>query len=810
MSEKIINTNLEDVLSDRMARYSKYIIQDRGLPDVRDGLKPVQRRILYAMNKEGNTSEKAYRKSAKTVGIVIGNYHPHGDSSVYEAMVRMAQDWKMKQPLVDMHGNKGSIDDDPAAAMRYTEARLSKITKELIGDIDSDTVNFSLNFDDTETEPTVFPSRYLNLLVNGSFGIAYGYATKIPTHNLAEITKACIRRLNNPNCTLEEIMEDVKGPDFPTGGVVFGKKGIIDAFTTGSGRVLVRSKVEVIEKKGTSSIVITEIPYEVVKSSLVEKIDKIRVNKDIDGISDVRDESDRSGLKIVVDLKKDVNSELILNYLYKNTSLQVYYNYNMVCIVDKKPMQLGLINIIDAYLTFYEEFTLRLTDFQIKKLESRMHILEGLIKAISILDEVIELIRASKDKGDAKNRLILTFNFTDAQAEAIVMLQLYRLTNTDILILEKELKEKASQLRDKQRIVSDKSYLKLTITNELERIIEQYSEDRKSVIIDEMVEIVIDQKALINSEVVMSSLTKGGYLKQSSMRSFKASDAYPGIREADQLIGLSEVNTLDTIIPTAKSGKYACINVYDLVESKWKDNGEHVNKYVNFAPGDSIVDGIVVNDFQTNYQVICITAKGQIKRSLLSEYNLQRRSKVSVSMKVKKDDELLRSVLCHETDELVLVTRDGFCVRYNANDIPLTGLSTQGVKALNLGKDDVVVDIAIITEKDMLTVFANSGTKRIRISEIEVSSRTKKGITICKKNKSNPAIIEGIVSGNLNDKIVIQNGQFKEIQIKDVTLMDLDSSFSGSIKLSKNYQIVRGLQFAYNSSKEGEVIDALV
>ena len=808
MSDKLINTNLEDILSDRIGRYSKYIIQDRALPDVRDGLKPVQRRILYAMKKEGNTYDKAYRKSAKTVGLVIGNYHPHGDSSVYEALVRMAQDWKMKEVLVDMHGNRGSIDNDPAAAMRYTEARLSKIAEELIGEIDGDTVNYVFNFDDTEKEPTVFPAKYPNLLVNGATGIAIGYATKIPTHNLTEVVAACIFRLNNPNSTLEEIMEFIKGPDFPTGGIVYGKQGIVDAFASGSGKVMVRAKVDITEKKGNKQLVVTEVPYEVVKSDLVEEIDRIRVNKGVEGIQDVRDESDRKGLKIVVELKKEANTELILNYLYKKTDLQINYNYNMVCIVDKKPQQLGLINIIDAYLAFYEEFTIRLTNYQIGRLQARLHILEGLIKAVSILDEVIKLIRASKDKADAKRRLMETYDFSEIQAEAIVMLQLYRLTNTDIVELRQEVEEKKNSLIAKQMILDDREVLKKTISEQLQEIADKYGNARLTRIENEYVETVIDQNALIRSETVMTSLSRGGYVKQSSVRSYKASESYPGLREADQLLGFGRVDTRDTLVVTAKSGNYACLNVHKFEESKWKDIGEHVNKYVNFAPADLLVDAFVVNEFKDK-QVLTISAQGQIRRCTLEEYELQIRSRISAAFKLKNDDEVVRSLLVVEGQEVTMVTANGYCLRYPVSEIPLTGINTQGVRAINLGKDDRVVDMKITDGQAMLVIFANNGSKRIRVSDIESRTRAKKGVMICKRNKSNPVLISSLVSGGLNDEIIIQNGDFQTLQIKDITLMDTASSFSSTVKLAKGYHIVPGLQYA-GEKESDEDSDGLV
>ena len=417
--KKIYDYSLEEIMGDRFGKYSKYIIQDRAIPDVRDGLKPVQRRILYSMYKERNTFDKPYKKSARAVGDVMGKYHPHGDSSIYEAIVRMSQDWKMKEPFVDMQGNNGSIDGDSAAASRYTEARLSKIANEMLMDIDKDTVIMSPNYDDTLLEPTVLPSRFPNLLVNGTTGISAGYATNIPPHNLGEVIDATIYRIDNPNSTLDDIMNYIKGPDFPTGAIIEGIDGIRSAYETGRGKIMIKSKVSIEKNK----IIIHEIPYEVNKANLVRKMDEIRIDKKIEGIVEVRDESDKDGLQIAVDLKKDANAENILNYFYKNTELQISYNFNNVVIVNRRPMLLGLLGIIDAYVAHQEEIVTKRSEYDLRMAKTRYHIVEGLIKAISILDDVIKTIRASKNKADAIKNLVEKYEFTEKQADAIVTLQ---------------------------------------------------------------------------------------------------------------------------------------------------------------------------------------------------------------------------------------------------------------------------------------------------------------------------------------------------------------------------------------------------
>ncbi|MGB4985089.1 MAG: DNA topoisomerase IV subunit A [Erysipelotrichaceae bacterium] len=786
MDEKIITNNLDDVFGERFGRYSKYIIQERALPDVRDGLKPVQRRIIYAMYKNGNTNDKGYRKSVKTVGDVIGNYHPHGDSSVYEAMVRLSQNWKMNEVLVDMQGNNGSIDDDPAAAMRYTEARLAKIAMDIIGDIDKETVNFILNFDDTTYEPTVLPSRILNVLVNGSTGIAAGYATNIPPHNLREVCDSLIYRLQYPNCSFEELRQFVKGPDFPTGGIVIGKDGIDDAFSSGKGKVLVRSKCEVLVTKQKQQIVITQIPYEVIKSDLVRKIDEIRVNKKVDGIVEVIDESDRNGLKIVVDLKKEANGELILNYLYKATPLQVNYNYNVVAIVDKKPQQLSLSNIIDAYLNFYEECVYRRSEYLLKKIEEGLHLIEGLIKAISVLDEVIALIRASKDKADSKNRIMLAFGFSNEQAEAIVTLRLYRLTSTDVVALQQEdeqlLKEKAYL----QKIISDELTLKKVIAKEILVIKEKYGKERQSIIIDEEEKVVIDKADLISNDEYMISVSKDGYIKKSSLRSYNASIESITLKENDQLIGIVNSFNTSSLLVFTSLGNFGIIPIYDMQESKWKDIGEHINTYIHVAPNEKIVNFMIVKDYRNDINIISVSNKGMITQTTLDNYQLQRKSKLSISMKLKGEDKIVK-VLINPKNNIMLLTSNGYATYYNKELIPIANLKAGGVKAMNLKSDDQIVDALSFNDESFLVVFTtNYQAKRIKISDIEEGNRYKIGTLIAKKVKTNPNIVCCGVIGNLNDEYRWKNENIDSLVIKDASLMALSATYSSNLNLGAN------------------------
>lgn len=764
MDKKII-MSLETIMGDRFGKYSKYIIQDRALPDVRDGLKPVQRRILYSMYKEGNLHSKPYRKSAKTVGNVIGNYHPHGDTSVYDAMVRLSQDWKMRAPLVDMQGNNGSIDNDPAAAMRYTEARLAPIAEELLQDLDKDTVLMSLNFDDTEYEPTVLPAAYPNLLVNGATGISAGYATEIPPHNLEEVIDATIYRIKHPKCTLEKIMDYIKGPDFPTGAIVEGKQGILSAFKTGKGKVIVRSKTEIVEEKNMNKIVISEIPYEVNKSELVRKIDEIRFNRHVDGIIEVRDESDRSGLRIVVDLKKDISVQNTLNYLYKNTDLQKNYNYNMVAIKDKRPVLMGILEILDGYIAHQIDVVTRSCQYDLNKANNRKHIVEGLIKAISILDDVVKTIRQSKDKADAKKNLIAKYDFTEKQAEAIVMLQLYRLTNTDIVTLENENKQLDEQITYLQSILNSESVLHKVIIDRLNSVKKKYPMPRLSKIRDEIQEIKIDEQAMILSEDTNVSITRDGYIKRISTRSLKASEGTPfGKKENDYLVALYKANTLDHLLLFTDAGNYLFVPVYKIDEFKWKDAGKHISYLIKLNSNEKIIGSILVKDFNLPLYVLLATKNGQIKRTALSEFKVSRYTKPLKCIKLKDNDQIIGVKLTDNNQGVVLTTKAGYGILYSEQEVSTVGIKAAGVKAANL-KNDELVSLNIFNPMancSLIVISDENGIKRIKISDITPSSRTKKGVLLYKNPKSK--II------NVKDAKIVDNNQEFSIILNDQTV----------------------------------------
>ncbi|MDT8861126.1 DNA topoisomerase IV subunit A [Alkalihalobacillus sp. MEB130] len=744
-TERYLDLPLEEVIGDRFGRYSKYIIQERALPDARDGLKPVQRRILYAMYKDGNTADKPFRKSAKTVGNVIGNYHPHGDSSVYEAMIRMSQEWKVRNLLVDMHGNNGSIDGDPPAAMRYTEARLSKIASQLLRDIDRDTVDYIPNFDDTEDEPVVLPAMFPNLLVNGSTGISAGYATDIPPHHLGEIIDGVIMQMEKPKTTLDDLLTVIKGPDFPTGGTVQGIDGIRQAYRTGKGKVVVRAKTEVEELRGgREQIVITEIPYEVVKANLVKKMDELRFDKKVDGIAEVRDDTDRTGLRIVVELKKEADANAILNYLLKNTDLQVTYNFNMVAIANKAPKLMGLQSLIQAYIDHQKLVFTRRAKYDLKKAQDRQHIVQGLIKAISILDEVITTIRASKDKKDAKDNLIAKYDFTEAQAEAIVTLQLYRLTNTDITTLEEEAAELERRIHELEAILASEKKLIQVIKSNLQTIKKEFADARRTVIKEEIEEIKINMDVLIASEDVMVTVTKEGYVKRTSIRSYGASNGEnPGMKEGDYLLGHFEINTTETLLLFTKSGNYLYIPVHQLPDIRWKDNGQHVANLVSgYNSDDDIIKALPVKEFKEDQSLLFITKNGMAKKSQLSLYQAQRFSKPLMALKLKENDEVVAAMVTSGDEELFIATHLGFGLWLGEDEVNLVGQRAAGVKGINLKEDDFVVDASTFSSDDkkveFILVTQRGAVKKIPISEFDKSSRAKRGLVMLRELKSNP------------------------------------------------------------------------
>lgn len=736
------NMSLEDIMGDRFGRYSKYIIQERALPDIRDGLKPVQRRILYSMNKDGNTFDKGFRKSAKSVGNVMGNFHPHGDSSIYDAMVRMSQDWKNRATLIEMHGNNGSMDGDPPAAMRYTEARLSEIAGYLLNDIEKKTVPFAWNFDDTEKEPTVLPAAFPNLLVNGATGISAGYATDIPPHNLAEVIDAVVYLIDHPNANLDKLMTFLPGPDFPTGAIIQGEDGIRKAYETGKGRVVVRSRTAVEDLKGgKKQIVVTEIPYEVNKAVLVKKIDDVRVNNKVPGIAEVRDESDRDGLRIAIELKKDADKQTILNYLLKYTDLQVNYNFNMVAIDHYTPRQVGLIQMLTSYIAHRKDIIVARSKFDKAKAEKRLHIVEGLIRVISILDEVIALIRASENKADAKENLKVSYDFSEEQAEAIVTLQLYRLTNTDIVTLQEEEADLRQQITVLEAIIADERTMYNVMKRELREVKKKFATPRLTELQAQAETIEIDVTSLIVEEETYVSVTKGGYIKRTSPRSYNASTVEEvGKRDDDELIFVAPAKTTQQLLIFTNLGNVIYRPVHELTDVRWKDIGEHLSQTItNFAANEVVLHAEIVDDFGTQ-TYFAATKMGQIKRFERKELTPWRtyKSKAIKFAKLKSEEDQVIAISPIALDNVMLLTQNGYALRFNIEEVPVVGPKAAGVKAINLKDDDVVVSVFIANTDSVFILTQRGSVKRMETDVIPLTNRANRGLLVLRELKTKP------------------------------------------------------------------------
>ena len=788
--------SLEAVMGERFGRYSKYIIQERALPDIRDGLKPVQRRILFAMNEDGNTFDKPFRKSAKSVGNVMGNYHPHGDSSIYEAMVRLSQYWKLREPLIEMHGNNGSMDGDPPAAMRYTEARLSEIAAEMLKDIDKKTVEMVPNFDDTEFEPTVLPARFPNLLVNGATGISAGYATEIPTHNLSETIQATIYLMDHPEAELDDLMKFIKGPDFPTGGIMLGLDGIKKAYETGRGKAMLRARTQIEDVRGAKQqIVIEEIPYEVNKALLVKKIDEIRLQKKAEGIAEVRDESDREGLRIVVELKKDANAQGILNYLFKNTDLQISYNFNMVAIDHKCPKHVGLKKILESYLEHQRIVVTKRTEFDLNKAKERKHIVDGLIKALSILDDVIKTIRASKNKKDAKANLVSSFDFTEKQAEAIVSLQLYRLTNTDVTALQNEAEDLERKIVEYTKILNNGKELDKVIKKELKTIDKKYGTPRLTEIRAEIEELKIDTEVMVAQEDVMLLVSRDGYVKRSSLRSFKASDESDnGLKEEDVVILMKVANTLDHLLMFTNKGNVIYRPIHDIVDSRWKDTGEHLSQTVGLSDDERVIEAFTFDSLEKEGAFVFATKEGMIKQTLLKDLKPGRtyRSRAQTFIKLKTDTDEVIMVEFVETEnedlQVFCTTHTGYGLRYLLNEVPTTGARTSGVKCMDL-RDDFLISVSLVSEHDEVAIVTQRGAfKKMKVDKIPENSRARRGVQILRELKRNPHRIFFSKPVIETDKLIIETTAGEKIELSVSDHPSCDRYSNGSFVLDTDSQ----------------------
>lgn len=776
--EKIYDYTLEEIMGDRFGRYAKSIIQDRALPDVRDGLKPVQRRILWSMYESHNTYDKPFRKSAKAVGDIMGHYHPHGDSSIYDALVRLSQRWKMREPLVEIHGNNGSIDGDGPAASRYTEARLSKIANVMLSDINKDAVKMTLNYSDEDLEPTVLPAHFPALLVNGSTGISAGYATNIPPHNLTEVIDATIKRIDSPNCRLDTILEIIKGPDFPTGGVVEGKEGLIQAYTTGKGKVVLKANYEIIEEKGKKQILIKEIPYEVLKEQLKKKIEDIKSDKKIDGIVDVIDESDRTNMaRLVIELKKDADANLIINYLLKNTDLQINYNFNVVAIDNKRPKTLGLLEILDAFILHKEEVVINRSKFDLEHSKKRLHIVEGFIKALDILDEVIKTIRKSKNKADAIENLVKEYDFTTEQATAIVMMQLYKLTNTDVTDLQNEHANLLELIKYLTSVINDESVLKGVMKDELRSIKKEFATPRRTIIKDEITEIKIDELSMIPKEDFIVSVSKSGYIKKLSIKVYNSNNETEYVlKEKDYLIGLYKINNIDTIILITNLGNYCYLPVRDITECKYKDIGKHISSYIPLSEGETIIASFGIKNFDSR-TITLFSKDGFVKQTELSNLPVTRYSKPMTIFKLKDNDEVVSASI---NDGVVyIVTENGFALKFNKEEIPVVGLKTSGVKGIKLVSDSVVSAFVTNENHEYITIFTDKNTaKRIKLEEIDYSKRSLKGDNILHSPKSKKYKITECYAGSSKTNYGLIREDTETIKSSEINIMDKSSTGS--------------------------------
>ncbi|MCR5787517.1 MAG: DNA topoisomerase IV subunit A [Bacilli bacterium] len=810
--EKIYDYTLEDIMGDRFGRYSKSIIQDRALPDVRDGLKPVQRRILYTMWEDKNTYDKPYRKCAKAVGDVMGKYHPHGDSSIYGAMINMSQKWKMREMFIDIHGNNGSIDGDGPAAYRYTETRLTKLSGVMLKYIERDSVEMALNYSDDYLEPTVLPANFPNLLVNGSQGISAGYATNIPPHNLTEVIDATIHRIDNPNSRLDTILGIIKGPDFPTGGVIEGKEGLRQAYETGKGKVVLKAKTEIIKDKKGHRIVIHEIPYDVLKEPLRKKIEDIKIDKKVDGIVDVKDESDKENMaKLIIELKKDANAELILNYLFKNTDLQINYNFNIVAICDRRPKQLGLLAILDAFIAHQKEVILRRTRYDLKKAEERLHIVEGFLKAVDILDEVIKLIRASKNRSDCITNLVKEFKFTDLQATAIVDMRLYKLSNTDVNLLLEEQGNLQKMIEFLNSILNNESILKTQMKKELNEIKKEYGNERRTEVRDEISDIKIDLKDMIPKENTIVVVTKEGYIKRVSPKSY-TDEEETVMKPGDYVIGLYDTTTLNNIMLFTNLGRYCFIPVHQIPEGKWKELGKHVNNVCMLSPDEKIISSVIYDS--DNSLLVFATKDGMVKKTYFKEFVVQRYSKPLTAIKLKESDELVTASKCEENSTVIMVSKNGYYDKYSLSEVTAIGTKAAGVKGMNL-KDDELVSLSVVKEADeYLNVATNNKTaKRIKLSDLYMMTRAKKGMLLMKKVKTQDYhIIDAFTSESRDNVCLKSDSEIREIKNSDIAIMDTQSTGSSISKymvekvfVKANIEKVKDVEIADEPVESSEV-----
>ncbi len=778
---KLINVEVNNEVKKSFIAYAMAVNVSRAIPDVRDGLKPVHRRILYAMHDMGLTSDKAFKKCAKIVGEVLGKYHPHGDSSVYDALVRLAQNFSINFPLVDGHGNFGSVDGDPAAAYRYTEARLSKLANEMLREIDKNTVDFYPNFDDTEMQPVVLPSRIPNILVNGADGIAVGMATNIPPHNLAECLNACIAIMDNPEITVEELMEYVPAPDYPTGGVLMGRAGIKQAYRTGKGGFVLRAKCEIEEfNNGTRErIVVTELPYQVNKAMLIKSIADMVKDKRIEGVSDIKDESDRHGMRMVIDLKKDANAQVVLNTLYKHTNLQVKDGITFLALVDGEPKVLGLKEILQHYIKHQEEVIVRRTRYDLSKTEEREHIVRGLVIALANIDRVIEIIRKSADKNSACDALMQEFELSDKQANAILEMRLQRLTSMEVEKLNEELVELANIIADLKDILEKPERVKAIIRADMEYIKEKYPSPRKTELSYDYGE--IDIADMIPVEDVVVSLTHFGYVKRvpvaeyrTQRRGGKGVTAHKP-KEEDFIDNMFVTSTHDDILFFTDMGKVYSIKGYMVPEGQRTARGRAIVNLLQLGEGEK-VRAMIPLKADTEGYIVMATQNGLIKKTALSEFaSIRKTGKIAIS--IVEGDELISVQLSSGNDQIIIASHEGKCIRFSEDDVRAMGRDTQGVKSMTLNEGDIVVDMAVIKEGcEVITMTENGYGKRSDIEDYRMQSRGGKGVKAGVFNSKTGKLASlKLISENEDIMIITDNGTIIRVAADDISKIGRDT-----------------------------------
>lgn len=810
IKENISVETMEDVMGSRYATYAKYVIQDRAIPDVRDGLKPVQRRIIFSMYKSGNTFNKPTRKCAHTVGAVMGTYHPHGDTSIYEALARMSQDWKVRYPLIDFQGNNGSIDGDYPAAYRYTESRLSELSNELVRDIEKKTVDMQLNFDDTELEPVVLPSRFPNLLANGTEGIAVALATEIPPHNLREIIDATIYRINHKTATAEDLLQIVQGPDFPGGGFIYNSEGLRNIYLTGRGRIEIVSKTEITSHKDQKQIIITEIPFKVMKNQLVYEIDKIIHSRSIDGMIEIRDESDWKGIRIVIDCKKDAKCDLILKYLMQKTSLLSSYSANMVAIVDGKPKTLNLLDFIDAYIKHQVDVIARQSRFDLNKDTDRLHIVEGLILASININEVVDIIKKSKDKADSKVNLMKRYGFSNEQAEAIVTMPLYKLSHTDEEILENEKKTLLEEINTLKGILEDPMKLNRVLIRDLKQISDKYGDDRRTQIIEKEEVGPIDKRELIAKENVYVCITRDGYAKRCTLKSMKGSGegALPGLKEGDAFITIGQAVTTDYLICFTNIGNYVCIPVHKLTENRWKDEGTHINSLVTLGPGEKLLKSILIKTHRNDIYLAFLTKFGQIKRMCLDQIDTNKHSRPVKCMKLLSGDEITGIQILSGNSDLLVITSNGNATFFNENDLSILGSKAGGVKSVgSLGRNNAMALVAIAPEENAkVAIITDAGHQRILDSkQLTRTARLGRQQEVCPSFKGEPHKVVNAIKVPSRADLMKLNLFLNNNTVYELTIDDFRNTQARYAKKNIDIPPRTSIEYVYDTTLE--VID---